>query len=346
MPSNFEQLQTSKKISIFNSFVDLIDFRTNNILKFKINDSHTNNQNSQNPTIKLPCKLIQNFFGLDENLNNENFKLITDLTNIIKSYLLNYYNSSNKIDRDSYLVELVEDLDEDVHKLYSEKISTKLLNESLDLIQKYDNFAKNLSNQIFDEFRKDFLCEIESEIEINIPLQQNTNLFCEGYNLNKRRHSLDVLSSSYKSDLINLALPNIAEDSLSESDLFRRHSLNNNNLYSRNKICRQMNNAMPTIIVDFQDEPECKSSSRSSLDKSKLSDSENELNNNQFKQYAKVTLKKMINKSPTSSQATKIEVIKNRRENHENLIKNSNFLNNYVDDILTNSKSEISSMIM
>ncbi|RNA00048.1 hypothetical protein BpHYR1_032436, partial [Brachionus plicatilis] len=98
--------------------------------------------------------------------------------------------------------------------------------------------------------------------------------------------------------------------------------------------------------VMLPDDFDGKWSSRSSLDKPRLSDSECELNNNQFKQYTKVTLKNLLNKSPNSKK-NKNELLQSRNEDllKETALKNSEFCKSVVEDIVANSMNTVQSMI-
>ncbi|RNA00047.1 hypothetical protein BpHYR1_032436, partial [Brachionus plicatilis] len=340
----------NKKCEIINSLIELIELRTKYRFNFDfkfIRPDVTNLQCSTSKAVMLP---MENFC--------DNYTFTRGLIDLIKSFLLNnlsnFIPNNEKIEkdeiceRDSYLVELVDELEENelcrpnIENAFSELMSKNVLNDSLNLIKKYDIYAENLVNEIFNDFGKeiDHGSNNDSEIEIKIKLPSGLS-YDHGHF--QRRHSADMIGFSYKSDHANPTLPNIAEDCLDESDLFwRRHSLNNPS-YKMNK---SFNNTMPIIIVDFEDDFDGKWSSRSSLDKPRLSDSECELNNNQFKQYTKVTLKNLLNKSPNSKK-NKNELLQSRNEDllKETALKNSEFCKSVVEDIVANSMNTVQSMI-
>lgn len=360
MQKNVETDLNTKKCEIINSLIDLIESRTNYRFEFDLKFLRPETKNLQKSVpikVKLSSSFIDEYLQANKNFL-DNFRLTRGLINLIKSILLknlpDIIADNEKQEKmqlfkpDGHLVELVEELNEtESNKLINERnfiesMSKNLINDSFNLIKEYDFYAENLLNEILNDIRKENLDNSSNEKEIEIKIKLRNCISDVQSNL-QRRHSADFVSSNFKSEFNNPTLPNIVEDCLSDNDYFwRRHSVN----VSTYKLIKPCNKMMPIIIVDFEDEIDGKSSSRSSLDKSRLSDSENETTNNQFKQYAKVTLKNFLNKSPNSK--------KNKNENlncrsgdslKEISLQNSHFCKNIVEEIVTNSINNVQCII-
>lgn len=344
---------------------------------------------------KICYKLLRNL--IDKN-KSYFFKLNFEQEPRIKS---NEHAICNNQECASFLVELVEDLNECdtksvIESKFSDLVSNELLNDSFDLINKYDQFANNLVNKIFDEFKQENypLNETESEIKIQIPNDTSSASESEINNQSAkrnpsyllRRHSADIDTHLSRNRLSqnNYLLPDINE--CSQNELIseyptRRHSLNNTNnslntsftkLKSFNSVNRLNNKPImfnshcskPTIIIDYEEDNNKSKATNLNFEarKSKLNDSDSEVairssggqfdkskSNNQFKQYTKVTLKSILNKSPTSNkplyqihnQFTSSDLSQSQlylnNLHYENTIKNSDFVKNLMNDLFVES---------
>lgn len=360
MQNNVENDLINKKCEIINSLVNLIESRTNYRFDFDlkfIRPEAINLDKSFSKKVKLSSRFLDEYLIQNKNFL-DNFSLTRGLINSVKATLLNNFSDISEYNEkqdtiqlfepDGYVVELVEELNESDINItnnetnFIESMSKSLLDDSFNIIKQYNIYAENLLNEILNDIGKENLdnSSNEKEIEIKIKLP---HCISDAHSYFQRRHSADVVSFNLKSGSTNPPLPNIVEDCLSDNDyLCRRHSLN----VSTNKLIKSFNKLMPIIIVDFEDELDGKSSSRSSLEKSRLSDSENEITNNQFKQYNKVMLKNLLNKSPIKK--------KNKNENlncrigdslKEISLQNSQFCKNIVEEIVTKSINTVQCII-
>lgn len=304
--------------------------------------------------LSLPCGLI------DENLRDQDFKrvnydqakLIRNLIDVNKTYLLASKFENNSDHSNGYVVELVEDLDDckhnhqdsNIEREYSELISRELLKDSFDLVHKYDRFAASFVDQIFYEFNNKKSDSILKTNENGLEIRVSPDSSNQNSSSPLRQNSVNHDSSTDNNKTANNNnLPNIPYFNENSDHLPRRHSLNNNSksspfkslnrFNSVNKLNKMMlfnnSNTKPTIIIDFEDESSNTNSTQSTDNNSKLKEPES---NNQFKQYTKVTLKCILNKSPNSNRVVNTD---------EAILKNSDFLKCFVNNLVEDSMKEV-----
>lgn len=122
---------------------------------------------------KLPCNLIEAEFNkpesIDTNTSFDYYHLLRKLIDLNKAYYLSLNSQLPSIDatnfsKNSFYVELIEDDDlastSFVQQNFSENLSTLLLDESLSKLSKYDQFASNLVEDLFNDLRTSSLDDL------------------------------------------------------------------------------------------------------------------------------------------------------------------------------------------